>query len=339
MAFVPKNKAEAALQRATLLRYRLEDFAARHPEATELCAKTFVGAMYALQTAEYAAAAVTTGPFGVAGKFAFQESASYAIDRTIDEASMRSAQLITSSATLQQEFADTIKVCTYAGLCVGSVKAGKTLVKSIVKKAGQAGGFRGIRHSDAFSLFRSSVGSSTEAGAAGAARTGTMTRIDVIHEPEMIETALSAPTEWKGQFKLVRELSQSSGNAEISRLYSREVLFKDPRSGQMFRVLQRNDIDPNYVIKSGTTREIGRTNLELMLEGRAPYTNSGEKVIIHHMGQDAFGPFVEVTKRTHKPFLHNQFGYGQPHPTNPVVRTDFDPIREAYWRAYAEQFK
>ncbi len=47
------------------------------------------------------------------------------------------------------------------------------MVKAIVKKAGQAGRFGGIRHSDAFSLFRSSVGSSTEARAAGAARAGT----------------------------------------------------------------------------------------------------------------------------------------------------------------------
>lgn len=69
------------------------------------------------------------------------------------------------------------------------------------------------------------------------------------------------------------------------------------------------------------------------------HTSSGKQVIIHHMGQSAYGPFVEVTKTTHKPFLHNQFGYGQPHPTAPVIRPEFKSIREAYWRAYAELFK
>ena len=57
------------------------------------------------------------------------------------------------------------------------------------------------------------------------------------------------------------------------------------------------------------------------------------------MRQDAFGPFVEIVPSTHKSYLHNQYGSNQPHPTHPVIRSEFNPIREAYWRAYAEQFK
>ncbi len=166
----------------------------------------------------------------------------------------------------------------------------------------------------------------------------TPTRIDVIHEPEMIRMALAAPTEWKGQFKLVREFTQTSGNAELSKLYSKEVLFKDPKSGQMFRVLQRNDIDPNYIgkyDKSGNPL----SNLELMKKGQAPYTNSGERMNVHHVGQHADGPFAEVTESTHRSFPHKQFGRNNPHPTNPVVRAEFDPIRRAYWRARADEFK
>jgi hypothetical protein len=105
----------------------------------------------------------------------------------------------------------------------------------------------------------------------------------------------------------------------------------------MFRAFQRNDIDPNYVVRVGP--DAGSSNLSLMREGRAPYTLADEQVIIHHMGQSAFGPFVEVTKTTHKPLFHNQFGYGQLHPTAPVIRPEFNPIRKAYWRAYAESFK
>ena len=120
-------------------------------------------------------------------------------------------------------------------------------------------------------------------------------------------------------------------------VYSKQVLFKDPKTGQMFRVFQRNDIDPFSIVPKGKYK--GRTNLEAMSNGYAPYTTSNEQVIIHHMGQDAFGPFVEITNTTHKPVFHNQFGYRQKHPTNPVIRSEFNPIREAYWRAYAEQFK
>jgi hypothetical protein len=129
----------------------------------------------------------------------------------------------------------------------------------------------------------------------------------------------------------------ASENEFASRVYCREVVFKDPKSGQMFRAFQRNDIDPNYIVKSGDYA--GRSNLELMSKGLAPHTNAGESVIIHHMGQSAYGPFVEVTKTTHKPLFHNQFGYRQPHPTAPVIRPEFDPIRQAYWKAYAKSFK
>lgn len=55
-AFVPKNKSEEVLKEATLLRYKLEDLVAKHPEAVELCSKMFVGAMYGLQGIEYAVA-------------------------------------------------------------------------------------------------------------------------------------------------------------------------------------------------------------------------------------------------------------------------------------------
>ena len=165
------------------------------------------------------------------------------------------------------------------------------------------------------------------------------TRIDIIHEPEMIRMALAAPTEWKGQFKLVREFTQTSGNAELSKLYSKEVLFKDPKSGQMFRVLQRNDIDPNYVVKINRKTGMPETNLDLMKQGYAPYTSDGEIINVHHFGQDARGPFSEVAGNVHRAFPHKQFGRNNPHPTNPVIRSEFNPIRAAYWRARAEQFK
>jgi hypothetical protein len=182
--------------------------------------------------------------------------------------------------------------------------------------------------------FRSNVaGAFTRAGEAR-----TLGRLSIIRESEMIQSALDLPTEWNGQFKLIREIQPAAtGNEFASSIYSKEVIFKDPRTQQMFRAFQRNDIDPNYIVRAGP--DAGKSNISLLQKGRAPYTPADEQVIIHHMGQSTFGPFVEVTKTTHKPLLHNQYGYGQLHPTAPVIRAEFDPIRKAYWRAYAESFK
>lgn len=58
------------------------------------------------------------------------------------------------------------------------------------------------------------------------------------------------------------------------KLYSKQVLFKDPKSGQMFRVIQRNDIDPNKAVPKGSYK--GKTNLKAMKGGRASYTIGGE---------------------------------------------------------------
>jgi hypothetical protein len=107
--------------------------------------------------------------------------------------------------------------------------------------------------------------------------------------------------------------------------------------GQKFKVTQRNDIDSNYVVKSG--KHAGKTNKELMQEGYAPYTNSGKKVILHHIGQDANGPLVEVAEKTHNPLLHRQYGSRESHPTNPVVRSKFGLIRKEYWKTYGKYFE
>lgn len=244
-------------------------------------------------------------------RFAIQETAGHAIEHGVDASSQESARLMTDNPILQQEFADTLKCTAYAGLCIGSAKASKKLVSTLAKNAVASGGRKAIRRELVEGL---------------------------ITESEIVQRISGVSGEWNGQFKLIREIPATPTGTEFaSRVYSREVLFKDPRTGQMFRAFQRNDIDPSYVIREG--RYAGKTNFEAMRDGKAPRTNSGEKVIIHHLGQSSYGPFVEVTKTTHKPFLHNQFGYGQPHPTAPVIRPEFDPIREAYWRAYAESFK
>jgi hypothetical protein len=119
-------------------------------------------------------------------------------------------------------------------------------------------------------------------------------------------------------------------------VFHREVEFTYKKTGQKFKVTQRNDIDPNYVVTLKDGRQV--TNRELMLEGKSPRTNSGGRVLLHHIGQDANGPLVEVIKDSHNPLLHKQYGINKPHPANPVVRSKFDPIKEEYWKTYGETF-
>jgi hypothetical protein len=143
---------------------------------------------------------------------------------------------------------------------------------------------------------------------------------------------------WSNQsassFRVIREISKDSTNSGV---FHREVEFTYRKTGQTFKVTQRRDIDPNYVVKNG--QDAGLRNIELLKMGRAPYTSTDEQVILHHIGQNAKGPLVEVIKATHKPLLHKQYGTNESHPTNPVVREEFDPIRREYWKTYGEAFK
>jgi len=158
LAYVPKNETEKALKETTLLRYEAEDLIAKHPDAADLCGKIFIGAMYGLQGAEYAGAAVVgatkgavlgtaVGPVGtvaggavgataaVAGKYASQEAISYAIDTTIEESSSKAVEGMAVSPALREEFKTTLRVGAYVTLCAGSVKASKKLVGTLAKSA------------------------------------------------------------------------------------------------------------------------------------------------------------------------------------------------------------
>ena len=96
-------------------------------------------------------------------------------------------------------------------------------------------------------------------------------RQDIISETERVINAEAMPGEWKGQFKLLENAPESLTSMELSpKVYTKQVLFKDPKTGQMFRVFQRNDIDPFSIVPKGKYK--GKTNLDAMLSGYAPYT-------------------------------------------------------------------
>ena len=72
--------------------------------------------------------------------------------------------------------------------------------------------------------------------------------------------------------------------------------------------LIRDDIDLDYV-----DPKTGKTNRELMAKGRAPFDKeTGEKLELHHIGQDYDSPLAELTADSqhgqHYSTLHTKTG-------------------------------
>lgn len=139
----------------------------------------------------------------------------------------------------------------------------------------------------------------------------------------------------------IRTFKKPTGSASReefqSDVFTKEVMYQGPGTRYNYRVYQRNDIDPKYIVKTG--EKAGLSNLDLMRQGLAAYTNDGKPVILHHIGQNSFGPFAEVTRSSHKTSLHRLYGRNSPHPQNPVIRKEFESVRSNYWRDYAKTIK
>lgn len=157
--FIPQNNLGHVVKKLTFARYRLEQLSEAYPTAAEYVGDIFVGGVYVLQGAEYAGAFMLGGPAGVGAKYAQQEGMSYLIEHGIDESSRATAAQITTDPTLQQEFAETIKLVSYAALCAGTIKAGKKIIemvksnRAIQRKIGNMGKFRELTDKQGGSSF------------------------------------------------------------------------------------------------------------------------------------------------------------------------------------------
>lgn len=91
--------------------------------------------------------------------------------------------------------------------------------------------------------------------------------------------------------------------------------------------LIRTDINPDEVDGRG------RTNLEKMLEGKAPTVN-GEPIDLHHIGQKNDGPLAELTRygehQGNSSILHEKRTESE------IDRNEFGKERAAHWKARAE---
>ena len=103
----------------------------------------------------------------------------------------------------------------------------------------------------------------------------------------------------------------------------------------MFR--ENSHIDPNYV-----DPKTGMTNYERMLNGRAAIdAKTGEKLELHHLGQDKDGPLVELCENSE----HGDGNHHILHPNTenswrhePGALTNYERERFEHWHERAKEY-
>ncbi len=107
--------------------------------------------------------------------------------------------------------------------------------------------------------------------------------------------------------------------------------------------LERTDIDWNAPIPQDRIDRMralygdeiadkwaGKTNMDLIKEGKAPYGPDGERINLHHIGQKTDSPLAELTNTEHKKYdaiLHDKSK------TSEIERPVFQSERKQYWQA------
>ncbi|MBI4965234.1 MAG: HNH/ENDO VII family nuclease [Desulfomonile tiedjei] len=76
----------------------------------------------------------------------------------------------------------------------------------------------------------------------------------------------------------------------------------------------------------------GRTNIERMEQGLAPYGRDGKAVVLHHLNQMRGGPLIELTTSEHNSIPVRR----EPSQIN---RSESGTFRESYWQARAQSFR
>ncbi len=92
--------------------------------------------------------------------------------------------------------------------------------------------------------------------------------------------------------------------------------------------LIRNDIDYNQEID-------GETNLDRMKQGKCPYSKDGEKIELHHIGQNPDAPLAELTTTEHRGSANDMTLHDKTIDESKIDREAFRSERENYWKARA----
>ena len=93
--------------------------------------------------------------------------------------------------------------------------------------------------------------------------------------------------------------------------------------------LVRSDIDYNQEID-------GQTNLERMKQGKCPYSQDGQKIELHHIGQNPDAPLAELTVSEHRGPDNDMILHDKTIEESKIDREAFRAERESHWKARAE---
>lgn len=96
--------------------------------------------------------------------------------------------------------------------------------------------------------------------------------------------------------------------------------------------LIRTDIDYNQEID-------GQTNLERMKQGKCPYSKDGQKIELHHIGQNPDAPLAELTQTEHRGQKNDMTLHDKTIDESKIDREKFRAERENHWKARAEQIE
>lgn len=79
------------------------------------------------------------------------------------------------------------------------------------------------------------------------------------------------------------------------------------------------------------------TNLERMLDGRAPLDPTGKPYELHHVNQENDGVLAILTEKEHR----SKGNYGTLHESgrsSEIIRDDFNGVRKQFWKDFAQQY-
>ncbi len=79
------------------------------------------------------------------------------------------------------------------------------------------------------------------------------------------------------------------------------------------------------------------TNLERMLDGRAPLDPTGKPYELHHVNQENDGVLAILTEKEHR----SKGNYGTLHESrrsSEILRDDFNEVRKQFWKEFAQQY-
>ncbi|MCR9103040.1 MAG: HNH/ENDO VII family nuclease [bacterium] len=111
--------------------------------------------------------------------------------------------------------------------------------------------------------------------------------------------------------------------------------FWSPKEVLGRRVYQRDDLfDPSFIHPQSK----GRTNLELMQDGYAPFGIDGRRIQLHHLNQREPSSMVEVTSTLHKSHPHKLRGKGESFRNDPTLKRQYEKYRSDYWKERAKDF-